>query len=241
MDLSNRSPSLLGTGQPEEGVTNTETFEWGDLKWWNSGECQVIEERLDDLDKRGIAYNPARECLYAALNCTPYSGVKVLIVGQDPYPQSKYATGIAFSIPKLLRKFPPTLEMLYQELFNDLKITRKTGSLEGWCNQGVLLWNAIPSCLAGHSLSHDWTEYQYLTQEIVERLAERGIVFAFLGGVARRYAQYVAPTTNAIIETGHPSPRGNRAAKHPFTGSRLFSTINGKLVELGYEPIDWSA
>ena len=214
---------------------------WDELKWWDSGEWQVIEERLDDLDRRGITYNPQRQSLFRALELTPFQQCKAVICGQDPYPEARYATGVAFSIPKLLRKYPPTLEMIYQELLSDLKITRKTGSLENWCSQGVLLWNAIPSCLNGHSLSHDWTEYQYLTQEIVQRLAERGIVFALLGGVARRYAQYITPDTNAIIETGHPSPRGNRTAKHPFTGSRLFSTINAKLVELGHEPIDWSA
>lgn len=226
--------------QSEEDQGVSETFTWDELKWWDSGECQVIEERLDELDARGVAYNPNRADLYAALHCTPYSSVRCAIIGQDPYPQSKYACGIAFSIPKLLRKLPPTLEMIYQELFNDLKIERKNGSLEGWCKQGVLLWNAIPSCLAGMSMSHDWNEYQYLTQEIVTKLAERGIVFAFLGSVARRYATYVTGP-NLVIETGHPSPRGNQFARHPFTGSRLFSTINGKLTELGYEPVDWSA
>jgi uracil-DNA glycosylase len=215
-------------------------FTWDQLKWWDCGERQVIEERLDALEARGLPYNPNRSDLYAALQCCPYDETRVAIIGQDPYPQPKFCTGIAFSIPASLRKYPPTLELIYQELFNDLKIKRKNGSLENWCKQGVLLWNAIPSCLSGQPLSHDWTEYQYLTQEIVGRLAERGIVFAFLGGVARRYAYLVSSQTNAIIETGHPSPRANRVAKHPFNGSRLFSTINAKLTELGYEKIDWS-
>jgi uracil-DNA glycosylase len=210
---------------------------WEELKWWTSGECQVIEERLNDLDKAGIVYCPARESLCRSLELTPLEETKVCIIGQDPYPEAKFATGIAFSIPSGYRKFPPTLNLIYQELLNDLKISRKSGSLEDWCKQSILLWNAIPSCLVGKSLSHDWDEYSYLTREIVQTLAEKGIVFAFLGSVARRYAPLVGEG-NVVIETGHPSPRGNMS-RTPFTGSRIFSRINAGLVELGYETIHW--
>lgn len=217
------------------------SFVWDDLKWWNCGERQVCDERLDALDDRFVRYNPDRDLMYSALRAVPYRDVRVAIIGQDPYPEHKYATGIAFSVPKLLRKLPPTLSMIYNELLEDLHITRKNGSLEDWCKQGVLLWNAIPTCEAGRSMSHDWLEYEYLSSEIVKELAKKGIVFAFLGSVARRYVKYVSPENNMVIETGHPSPRGNRHSRVPFTGSRLFSTINGYLTELGHPPIDWSS
>jgi uracil-DNA glycosylase len=210
---------------------------WKELKWWDSGECQVIEERLDGLDKAGIVYCPARKSLCRALELTSLEDTQVCIVGQDPYPETKFATGIAFDIPSGYRKFPPTLNIIYQELLNDLKVNRNTGSLEDWYKQGILLWNAIPSCLAGKSLSHDWDEYRYLSQEIIQTLAEKGIVFALLGSVARRYAPFIGDG-NVVIETGHPSPRGNMS-RTPFTGSRIFSRINAGLVELGYEPIHW--
>jgi uracil-DNA glycosylase len=213
---------------------------WEDMKWWNSGECQVIEERLDALDHSGLVYCPQRQSLCRALELTPIERCTVAIIGQDPYPETKYATGIAFSIPSGFRKYPPTLNIIYQELLNDLKVSRKSGSLEAWCKQGVLLWNAIPSCLAGKSLSHDWDEYRYLTQEVIQTLAEKGIVFAFLGGRARAYAPLVGEG-NVVIETGHPSPRGNLSSRTPFSGSRLFSRINAGLVELGYEPISWES
>lgn len=219
---------------------NTELeWNWSDLKWWQSGEWQVVEERLDDLDRAGIIYNPERKSLFRALELTPFQRCKVLICGQDPYPEAKFATGVAFSIPQSLRKYPPTLKIIYDELLEDLHFERKNGSLESLCSQGVLLWNAIPSCLTGHSMSHDWTEYEFLSSEIVKELAKKGIVFAFLGGVARRYAKYVTPENNMVIETSHPSPRANRVARHPFSGSRLFSTINGYLTELGHSPVDW--
>lgn len=218
-----------------------EDFTWKDLKWWNCGEWQVIQERLDDLDRADIVYNPERKSLFRALELVPFERCKVLVCGQDPYPETKYATGVAFSIPQSLRKYPPTLKIIYDELLEDLHFERKNGSLENWCSQGVLLWNVIPSCLAGKSLSHDWDEWRYLTQEIIEALAERGIVFAFLGGRAREYAKFVTGDNNAVIETGHPSPRGNLSARVPFSGSRLFSTINAHLTELGRSPIDWRA
>lgn len=213
---------------------------WDEMKWWGSGEWQVCYERLDELDDRFVSYNPERKSLFRALWLTPFDRCRVAIIGQDPYPQKKFTSGVAFSIPKSLRKYPPTLEMIYGELWDDLKIKRKNGCLESWCSQGILLWNAIPTCSTGRSMSHDWPEWSYLTSEIIRSLTEKGVVFAFLGGVARRYASLVQGDNNAIIETGHPSPRGNLSARNPFTGSRLFSTINDKLTNLGLSPIDWS-
>lgn len=198
---------------------------WKDLTWWNSGEYQVTEEKLDDLDKHSSSYCPAHSNLYAALDATPYANVRLSIMGQDPYPDPKFATGIAFSIPASLRKYPPTLEIMYEELQSDLHCTRKNGDLRGWCDQGVLLWNVIPTCLAWKSMSHAWTEWTYLAKEIVERLSEKGIVFVFLGRVAQEYQRYVTPSNNRILVASHPSKLGARSGRHPFLGSRLFRML----------------
>lgn len=213
---------------------------WEFLSWWDCGEYQVTEERLDDLDVSGQTYCPGSSNVYRALDCTPFSEVKVAFIAQDPYPNPKFATGLALSIPASLRKYPPSLDIVYQELQSDLRITRKNGSLEGWAEQGVLLWNSIPTCLAFKSLSHDWTEWEYLTKEIVERLSVKGIVFVFIGSRARNYAKFVTPENNVVIEVGHPSPRGNHSARIPFTGCRLFSTVNDALGRLALGTIDWS-
>ena len=209
---------------------------WDDLRYWDTGEWQVVQEKLET-----AAYNPAQENLFAALDATPFSCVKVVLMGQDPYPDPKYATGLSFSIPTSSPTIPPTLRIILQELEDDLHLPfPKNGNLEKWASQGVLLWNAIPSCETGKSMSHDWTEWSYLTQEVVTSLSAKGnIVFAFLGGVARRYSKYVDTVRNDLIETGHPSPRGNMASKSPFTGSRIFSTINARLSARGFLPIDW--
>lgn len=218
-----------------------------DLDYFNSGEWQVVDERLKELEKvsRKVGsdgYNPGRDNLFRALQLIPMGEVKVAIIGQDPYPATAFATGVAFSIPSGYGHtgFPPTLQCFLKEYSADLHYDiPNSGDLSGWSARGVLLWNAIPTCASGRSLSHDWDEYSYLTREIVRRLSRGGVVFAFLGGVARRYIPDVALENNEVIVTSHPSPRGNINSKSPFTGSRLFSTINDKLVNNGQQPIDW--
>jgi uracil-DNA glycosylase len=212
------------------------------LDYWQTGEWQVCNERLKDMEKSNIRFNPVRRKLFDALRAVPIGEVQVAIIGQDPYPQSGLATGLAFSVNEEVspEDFPPALKVLFKEYCSDLGYASPShGDLSGWCKQGVLLWNAIPSCRAGASLSHDWHEYSYLTREIVRRLGTKGVVFAFLGSVAKRYLEYVDLTNNEVILTSHPSPRGIRASKTPFEGSRLFTTINDKLISQGLSPINW--
>ncbi len=212
------------------------------LNFWQSGEWQVCNERLKDLEKAGTTYNPTRANLFAALRATSDRDVRVAIIGQDPYPQAQYATGRAFAIPSSFtaEQFPPTLNVIFKEYVADLGYPfPRCGDLSRWTAQGVLLWNAIPTCQSGRSLSHDWEEYSFLTKEIIQRLSQRGVVFAFLGAVARRYLEYVDLTNNEVLLTSHPSPRANRFSRTPFEGSRLFSTINDKLISQGLTAINW--
>lgn len=214
---------------------------WEDLSFWESGEFQVIEERLNDLDKAKKIYNPSREEMFDALYETPYETVKVMFCGQDPYPEHSLATGLAFSIPKGTKTLPPTLSRIFDEYESDLHYPRPlSGSLSDWAKEGVLLWNVIPSCLAGHSLSHDWPEWRSITDGIIEKLSKKGIVFVFLGSRAREHAKLVHDLNNCkVIETSHPSPRGNINSKTPFIGSRIFTKTNDALVSIGLEPVNW--
>jgi uracil-DNA glycosylase len=216
---------------------------WSELRWWNSGERQVCEEKIDDLERAGTVCNPKRKLLYEALRVTSLRDCRVAIIGQDPYPSPEMATGIAFSIPKDIssERFPATLKLILGELHSDLHCPQPShGDLSAWTRQGVLLWNAIPSCQSGHPLSNNWDEWRYLTEEIVGRLSERGgTVFVFLGTVATSYAGKIDEVHNRIIRASHPSPRGNKFGKRPFTGSRIFSTINARCAELGQQPINW--
>src|SRR6266852_4802219 len=160
-----------------------------ELDFFNSGEWQVCDERLKDLEKvnrkiktdlydPGDGYNPGREGLFKALRATSYRDVQVAIIGQDPYPDGRFATGIAFSIPSTIQRseWPPTLTTFLREYSTDLhRPLPSEGTLDRWTERGVLLWNAYPSCATNKSLSHDWPEWTHLTCEIVKKLSERGV------------------------------------------------------------------
>jgi len=202
---------------------------WCSLAYWQSGEWQVIMERL-----HATEYNPPRAMLFAALRAVHPDACRVVILGQDPYPDRDCCTGIAFSIPPSLRRYPPTLVNLLREYQADLGYPApKNGDLTKWCEQGVLLWNVYPTCVIGRPGSQHWEEWEYLTKEIVEKL-DGQVVFAFLGSAAYKFHEYVH--VSKFIKTSHPSPRG---VKLGFDGSKLFSTINKHLIEMGKEPVDW--
>lgn len=216
-----------------------------DLDYWKSSDWETVKGKLNGLDNSDDAYNPNRECLFDNLRVLKPQDIRVVICGQDPYPDRRFATGHAFSIPRVYAKddFPSSLRIIFREMQSDLAIEYPShGDLQGWVNQGVLLWNAIPTCLSGISRSHDWREYHSLTTEVLRKISEHGAVFVFLGAVAKSYITPSGLVDNPncpTICTGHPSPRGNINSAFPFTGSRVFSTINEKLNSIGLEPIDW--
>ena len=220
--------------------------EWDRLDFWLSEDWINVQEKLHGEMADKISVCPDYHSIFRALDEVPLQDVRVAIVGQDPYPNPVCATGLAFSTPKDLAYIPPTLRTILKEYSDDLHLPRPThGDLSSWCRSGVLLWNALPTCKAFESLSHDWPEWRRLTDEIVERLCYKGVVFVLLGAVARRHAETInyfellRPGQNVCIETSHPSPRGSANSSVPFKGSRIFSKINAGCHKLGYEPIDW--
>lgn len=216
-----------------------------DLAFFNSGEWQVCDERLKDIEKINHrivqdGYVPGRNKLFSALRATSRDEVRCAIITQDPYPNREFSTGLALSVPGTVQvaHYPKGLQTFLDEYSSDLHLPiPHSGNLDKWCERGVLLWNAIPSCGTNRSLSHDWTEWSYLTKEIIHVLSQKGIVFALLGQVARRFESGIDLRNNSVICTAHPATRG--VSKSPFVGSRLFSTINAKLVSNGQEAIDW--
>lgn len=214
---------------------------WDDLDFWSTIQGESLQNKLNVMSETGCIC-PAKDIVFRALDLTSFDKVKVMWVGQDPYPDPQYATGVAFSIPKDVRGYPPTLSSIIREYCTDLHYKRPAhGNLEDWCEEGVLLWNFLPTCEPWKSLSHDWPEYKLLTEEIVSRLSTRGnVVFIFSGRYARSLVPLVDEDRNCVIETSHPSPRGSLSSKQPFIGSRIFSRTNGMLVqELGVDPVNW--
>lgn len=200
----------------------------------------MTEERLRDLDKLKIRWNPGRKLRFEALRITKPEDVRVVIIGQDPYPKSKYCTGVAFSIPEECDFYPATLCNIFDEYQADLGYPEpSTGSLLPWVKQGVLLWNVYPTCSESVSLSHHWEEYKYLTWQILDKLSDQSVVVVTLGGQAREILRPQDWDNFEVLCYSHPSPLGKAKGRAPFEGSRMFSSINGKLNDLGLEPIDW--
>jgi uracil-DNA glycosylase len=232
---------------------------WDDLHFFGSSIWQETQEKLDELDRRGIRYNPDRSNLFSSLDAVDFQEVKVMVIGQDPYPNPIHCSGMAFSLPidvgaSILpfREFPATLRVILNEYVKDLGYPMPLhGDLSPWCRQGVLLWNALPTCLEWQSLSHNWPEWRELTGNIIDELNRRGgVVFVALGSIARTFTtpsvvrgfideDHIDPKKNRLIELSHPSPRGANSGRYPFTGSRVFSTVNAHLKSLGQAPIYW--
>lgn len=211
---------------------------WEDLKYWQSGEWQVVSERLADLTAAGKIFNPRDK--FRSLDLCPYGTVKVVLLGQDPYPRHDLADGLAFSSAG--GDTPPSLSTILKEYASDMGYPMpKTGRLDTWAKRGVLLWNVYPTCEMGQSLSHAWPEWEQLTKEVLETLAtEPYVLFVAFGSVAQRMCKkYLSTAYTDVMYLSHPSPRGQSRGQWPVAGTRLFSTINAKLAAHRVSPIDW--
>jgi uracil-DNA glycosylase len=186
---------------------------------------------------RGEVFPPAEE-VFAALHLTPYSEVKAMILGQDPYHGRGQAHGLCFSVRPGVA-LPPSLENIYTELEADLGVARPDhGCLEHWARQGVLLLNATLTVRAGNAASHQGKGWERFTDAVIRAVNHKPerVVFILWGGSARRKKALIDTSRHVIIESPHPSPL---SAYGGFFGSRPFSRANAALVEAGREPIDW--
>lgn len=209
---------------------------WADLAFWSSEKWGFVEEQIT---LHG-ATSPTLDKIFRSLILTPLHQVSVVIVGQDPYADPGLATGLAFSIPKSCMKWPPTLRNIFQELYDDLKITTVHGDLTSWAKQGVLLLNRYLTCRQHQSLSHADIGWEALTNEIIQvvSLVRPDTVFALWGKEAQETKELLDWTAQ-VIESSHPSPLSAASGKTPFMGSRPFSAINAKLHDTGQRRIDW--
>lgn len=185
----------------------------------------------------GRGYLPAGANVLRAFTL-PLAQVRVLIVGQDPYPTPGHAVGLSFSVAPEVRPLPKSLINIFSELREDLGIApAASGDLTPWFNQGVLLLNRVLTVQPSKSAAHRGKGWEAVTQRAIEALSERGgPLVAILWG---RDAQSVIPWLGAIphIASAHPSPL---SAHNGFFGSRPFSRANALLTDQGAAPIDWS-
>jgi uracil-DNA glycosylase len=191
---------------------------------------------LDHIDSEigGADTNPAREEIFAALRIPP-ARVKVVILGQDPYPQSANAHGLAFSIPSSVKKFPPTLTNIFREYCADLALPIPVaGDLSQWREEGVLLLNSILTCKPGESLSHASIGWQEFTKAILASVVNKNTVGILWGENAKKFSDFFE--SDSLITRAHPSPL---SAYRGFFGSSPFSRCNEILKSKSIEPITW--
>lgn len=186
-----------------------------------------------------VVYPPGDE-IFAALNATPLSQVRVVILGQDPYHGPDQAHGLCFSVRRGQRP-PPSLQNIFAELKTDLGLPRPThGELTGWTQQGVLLLNSVLSVRAGEAASHQGQGWERFTDRVISVLnAEReGLVFLLWGGYAQRKGRIIDRRRHHVLTAAHPSPLA--ANRGGWFGCRHFSQANAWLSGRGDMPIDWS-
>jgi len=195
-----------------------------------------LAERLDAETAAGRAWLPAPQRVLRALSA-PLDDVRVLIVGQDPYPTRGHPVGLAFSADRSVRPLPRSLANLYRELADDVGVTPPAHpDLSDWAERGVLLLNRVLTVEEGRAGSHRALGWQRVTDAVLRALVARGgPLVAVLWG---RDADAVRPLLGdvPVIASAHPSPL---SARRGFFGSRPFSRVNAALVAQGGEALDW--
>lgn len=184
----------------------------------------------------GRGYLPAGSDILRAFTY-PFDEVRVLIIGQDPYPTPGHAMGLSFSTQPGVRPLPRSLANIFQELADDLSIPQPTdGDLTPWSRQGVALFNRVLSVQPGNAGSHRGKGWEHITEVAIRALAERDqpLVAILWGKDAQSTSAFLGDTP--IIASPHPSPL---SARRGFFGSKPFSRANEILTTLGSQEIDW--
>ena len=181
---------------------------------------------------------PPANLIFNAFEKCPFHEVKVVIIGQDPYHNLGQANGLCFSVNDGVR-IPPSLINIYKEIHHDLgKSIPKTGNLEKWSKQGVLLLNATLTVRANSAGSHQKKGWEQFTDAVIDKLSKdcENIVFILWGRFAHRKGENIDTNKHLVLKSAHPSPL---SAHSGFFGNRHFSKTNEYLIQQNKKPIDW--
>ncbi|KTR24940.1 MULTISPECIES: uracil-DNA glycosylase [Curtobacterium] len=192
---------------------------------------------LRDEVAAGRPYLPAGDVVLRAFT-QPFDDVKVLVVGQDPYPTPGHPIGLSFAVDPHVRPVPRSLANVYRELRDDLGVTPpEHGDLRAWSEQGVLLLNRVLTVGSGAAGSHRGKGWEAVTDQAVRALVARGtpLVAVLWGAQAASVRPLLGDTP--VVASAHPSPL---SASRGFFGSRPFSQVNALLERQGATPVDWS-
>ncbi|SNQ45005.1 uracil-DNA glycosylase [Cellulophaga lytica] len=182
---------------------------------------------------------PATEDIFAAFNYSSFNTTKIVIIGQDPYHGPNQANGLCFSVKDGI-KHPPSLINIFKELESDLNIPYpKSGNLERWAKQGVLLLNATLTVRAHEAGSHQKKGWETFTDTIIKKISDEkeGVIFLLWGGFAKKKSKLIDTKKHHILTSGHPSPLS--ANRGYWFGNKHFSTANTILKDSGKTLIEW--
>ena len=191
----------------------------------------------NEYNQKKVIY-PEKKNYFKALDLVDLKNVKVVILGQDPYHGPGQAHGLCFSVKDGIR-FPPSLQNIFKELQSDLGIiVPKTGNLERWGQQGVLLLNSVLTVEDGKAAAHQKKGWEQFTDKIIEVVNENcdHVVFILWGAYAQKKAAFVDRKKHLVLESVHPSPLSSHRG---FFGSKPFSKTNEWLKLKGLKPIQW--
>ncbi len=200
---------------------------------------EKIVQFLKDEKKAGKVVYPPGKLIFNAFDTTTFSKVKVVVIGQDPYHNPGQAHGLSFSVPDKVPP-PPSLVNIFKELNADLEIPiAKSGNLEKWAKQGVLLLNASLTVEDNKPMSHSELGWHVFTDEVIRHVSRKKdhVVFMLWGKFAQNKAVLIDETKHKVLKAAHPSPL---SAYNGFFGCGHFSKANAWLREKGEQPIDWS-
>lgn len=211
--------------------------DWADALAPVEGDLRRVGAFLRAEVAAGRHYLPSGDRILRAFE-RPLAEVKVLIVGQDPYPRPGHPVGLSFSVAPDVKPLPPSLVNIFKELHSDLGVPLpSTGDLSPWADAGVMLLNRTLTVQPGASNAHRGKGWEPITERAIDVLAHRGgpLAAVLWGADARK----LKPRLGSVpcVESVHPSPL---SARNGFFGSRPFSTVNSLLVAQGGEPVAWA-
>jgi uracil-DNA glycosylase len=219
--------------------------DWAEALKPASKDMAKMRDFLLDEVRSGRGYLPTPEAVFRAFR-EPLGDIKVLITGQDPYPNPTHPMGLSFSVKAEVHPLPQSLQNIYKELESDLGVEPpKTGDLSDWASQGVMLMNRILTVSPGKPLSHKGKGWEAITDSAINAIVSRKdtygktkpLVVILWGAEARSLKRQIPASDNIlIIESAHPSPL---SAHRGFFGSKPFSRTNAFLLSHDSSEIKW--
>ena len=198
---------------------------------------QKLTDLVLESYQKHVVY-PAMDHIFQALNLCPFSRLKVVIIGQDPYHGPNQAHGLSFSVQPGVKQ-PPSLKNIFKELNSDIPAFRipASGNLESWAHQGVLLLNAVLTVREAFPGSHRSFGWEDFTDAIIRLVSDKkkNVVFLLWGNFAIAKAGLIDQSKHLVLKAAHPSP----LARGAFFGSKHFSSANQYLLSHGLDPVDW--